>query len=142
MPLAGAHDRAGTNGRPERNVDGENKYAGSHAPHTRPRASACEQVEEHTRGRAAVIEGGEVWEKGCISVTSIADAKLSAQRASAMTVLAPKRPCGLVSAPDASVCAPGAHKRRRHRRGLKILCVRARRALLRRRRRQSQRTLS
>ena len=42
-------------------------------------------VDEHARGRACIIEDGDIWEKGCISVTLILDGKLSATRAEAIS---------------------------------------------------------
>lgn len=39
----------------------------------------------HPRGRAVILEGGRVWEKGCISATIIEDAELSAVRASTIS---------------------------------------------------------
>jgi coproporphyrinogen III oxidase len=38
-------------------------------------------VDEHSRGCAVIIEDGDVWEKGCISVTLIEDGVLSTVRA-------------------------------------------------------------
>lgn len=42
-------------------------------------------VDEHSRGRACIIEDGEVWEKGCISVTLIERGALTATRAAAIS---------------------------------------------------------
>ena len=42
-------------------------------------------VDEHSRGRACIIEDGDVWEKGCISVTLIEDGSLTAARAAAIS---------------------------------------------------------
>lgn len=42
-------------------------------------------VDEHSRGRAVIIEDGQVWEKGCISVTLIENGELSAIRASTIS---------------------------------------------------------
>ncbi|KAL1529446.1 hypothetical protein AB1Y20_000393 [Prymnesium parvum] len=48
-----------------------------------PTASWTE--DEHSRGRAVILEDGEIWEKGCISVTLIKDGELSAVRASTIS---------------------------------------------------------
>ena len=40
--------------------------------------SAKWTIDEHSRGRACIIEEGELWEKGCISVTLIEDGALTA----------------------------------------------------------------
>ena len=42
-------------------------------------------VEDHAKGRAVVLEGGGLWEKGCISVTLIEGGELSAARAEAIS---------------------------------------------------------
>ena len=42
-------------------------------------------VDEHSRGKACIIEDGEIWEKGCISVTLIEDGELSAVRAATIS---------------------------------------------------------
>jgi len=42
-------------------------------------------VDEHSRGRACIVEDGDVWEKGCISVTLIEDGALTATRAAAIS---------------------------------------------------------
>ena len=42
-------------------------------------------IDEHGRGRACIIEDGEVWEKGCISVTLIEGGSLTATRAAAIS---------------------------------------------------------
>jgi len=42
-------------------------------------------VDEHARGRACIIESGDVWEKGCISVTVIEDGELTATRAASIS---------------------------------------------------------
>lgn len=42
-------------------------------------------IDEHSRGRACIVEDGEVWEKGCISVTLIEDGALTATRAAAIS---------------------------------------------------------
>ena len=42
-------------------------------------------VDEHARGKAVIIEDGEIWEKGCISVTLIEDGKLSSVRAATIS---------------------------------------------------------
>jgi coproporphyrinogen III oxidase len=41
--------------------------------------------DEHSKGVALVLEGGAVWEKGCVSITLIDDAVLSAPRAAAIS---------------------------------------------------------
>ena len=38
-------------------------------------------VDSHARGKACIVEDGDVWEKGCISVTLIENGELSAVRA-------------------------------------------------------------
>lgn len=53
------------------------------AKHADPAASWT--VDEHARGRAVIVEDGEVWEKGCISVTVIEDGELSAVRAATIS---------------------------------------------------------
>jgi len=47
--------------------------------------SASWTVDAHSRGRAVIIEEGEVWEKGCISVTLIEAGELSAVRAATIS---------------------------------------------------------
>ena len=47
--------------------------------------AASWSVDEHSRGRACIVEDGEVWEKGCISVTLIEDGELSAVRAATIS---------------------------------------------------------
>ena len=42
-------------------------------------------VDSHSRGKACIVEDGDVWEKGCISVTLIEDGELSAVRASTIS---------------------------------------------------------
>ena len=42
-------------------------------------------VDAHSRGKACILEDGEVWEKGCISVTLIEDGELSAVRAATIS---------------------------------------------------------
>jgi len=42
-------------------------------------------VDEHSRGRAVIVEDGEIWEKGCISVTLIEDGALTATRAQSIS---------------------------------------------------------
>ena len=42
-------------------------------------------VDEHSRGRAVIIEDGSIWEKGCISYTLIENGELTAQRAAAIS---------------------------------------------------------
>ena len=42
-------------------------------------------VDEHSRGRACIIEDGDVWEKGCISVTLIENGALTATRAASIS---------------------------------------------------------
>ena len=42
-------------------------------------------IDEHSRGRACIVEDGEVWEKGCISVALIEDGALTATRAAAIS---------------------------------------------------------
>ena len=42
-------------------------------------------VDEHGRGRACIVEDGELWEKGCVSVTLIEDGALTATRAAAIS---------------------------------------------------------
>jgi coproporphyrinogen III oxidase len=47
--------------------------------------TAAWHIDEHSRGRACIIEDGDVWEKGCISVTLIEDGELTATRAEAIS---------------------------------------------------------
>jgi len=47
--------------------------------------AATWSVEDHAKGRAVVLEGGGLWEKGCISVTLIERGELSAARAEAIS---------------------------------------------------------
>lgn len=42
-------------------------------------------IDEHAKGRAIVVEDGDVFEKGCVSITLIEDGELSAARASAIS---------------------------------------------------------
>jgi len=42
-------------------------------------------VDEHSRGRAVIVEDGDVWEKGCISVTLIEGGALTATRAESIS---------------------------------------------------------
>ncbi|KAJ1620295.1 hypothetical protein T492DRAFT_888976 [Pavlovales sp. CCMP2436] len=41
--------------------------------------------DEHARGVALVLEDGEVWEKGCVSITLIEDSVLTKERAEAIS---------------------------------------------------------
>lgn len=59
--------------------------------------SARWSIDPHDRGKAAVLEGGELWEKGCVSITHIPSAELSAVRAASVsgrtgTTIAPGTP--------------------------------------------------
>ena len=47
--------------------------------------SASWTVDVHDRGRAVIVEDGDVWEKGCISVTLIEDGELTETRAAAIS---------------------------------------------------------
>ena len=47
--------------------------------------SASWTVDEHARGRAVIVEDGDVWEKGCISVTRIDEGELTATRAATIS---------------------------------------------------------
>ena len=58
--------------------------------------------DKHARGRACIIEDGEVWEKGCLSVTLIEDGALNAVRASAISARTGR---GLVEGDRYSACA-------------------------------------
>lgn len=42
-------------------------------------------VDDHQRGRAVIVEDGQIWEKGCISTTVIESGALSAVRASTIS---------------------------------------------------------
>jgi coproporphyrinogen III oxidase len=46
---------------------------------------ACWSRDEHERGVALVLEGGRVWEKGCVSVTVVEESVLTAARAEAIS---------------------------------------------------------
>lgn len=59
-------------------------------------------VDEHPRGTAVVIEEGEVWEKGCISVTLIEDGELSSTRAAAISA---RTGTGIAAGDRYSACA-------------------------------------
>jgi coproporphyrinogen III oxidase len=59
-------------------------------------------VDEHSRGKAVVIEDGDVWEKGCISVTLIEDEELSATRAAAISA---RTGTGIATGDQYSACA-------------------------------------
>ena len=43
--------------------------------------AACWTLDKHERGVAGIVEEGEIWEKGCISITLIEDGELSEVRA-------------------------------------------------------------
>ena len=64
--------------------------------------SAKWTVDEHGRGRAVVVEDGEVWEKGCISVTLIRDGELSAVRAASISA---RTGTGITEGARYSACA-------------------------------------
>ena len=47
--------------------------------------SAKWTVDSHSRGKACIVEDGDIWEKGCISVTLIEEGELSAVRAATIS---------------------------------------------------------
>lgn len=59
-------------------------------------------IDEHSRGTAVVIEDGDVWEKGCISVTLIEDGELSMTRAAAISA---RTGTGIAAGDRYSACA-------------------------------------
>ena len=60
-------------------------------------------VDEHGKGRACIIEDGDIWEKGCISVTLIEGGSLTATRAAAIS--ARTGSSGIVEGAKYSACA-------------------------------------
>lgn len=64
--------------------------------------NAAWSVDEHARGRACVVEDGDVWEKGCISTTIIEDGTLSAVRAAAISA---RTGAGIAEGAIYSACA-------------------------------------
>ena len=64
--------------------------------------AAAWTVDKHDRGRAVVVEDGDVWEKGCISVTLIESGALSAVRASAISARTGR---GIAEGAPYSACA-------------------------------------
>ena len=64
--------------------------------------AAAWTVDEHSRGCACIVEEGDIWEKGCISVTLIEDGTLSAQRAAAISA---RTGSGIAEGAKYSACA-------------------------------------